>query len=378
MMQLPPCITTSWFLFDIVSLTENIMKMDKLLFVIAAFLITLCDSRTLECIQKTKSCDDIKFANGYKYPFDVSGTATEVYHNQTLIACGSTKPFEIGPEVISMDQQAVVTKSCLNLKVKCIIPDGNKFITEYCMEYKVTENREKPTPWGLIIGIPVAVISIFGMIRILYCCCIHQKKQQEEQQSSDTFSGTFSCLRSGCCLKEGISKSRHHEETEVQGDSRNDLKSQHSVPESSSSNRDVNRPSEQPPDTDTHGRDEYDIEQELTVSRIDPETDGRTAEALRLSARGIQLSNENREQLQECTPGDQTDEGQALLSNMRNAFQGFDLTDETAGLVNKRGFDSDQADRCSSAPVQTKDPLMWSQHPPPKELPPPPKELLYK
>ncbi|XP_044036756.1 uncharacterized protein LOC122868653 isoform X3 [Siniperca chuatsi] len=310
---------------------------DKMTFqthLIPAMIMAFCMGITLGCPQRNLSCNDIKTSDGFKFPYEgPEGSEIFVHYNEIVIAHAllGNHSFTYFNEVMSMDSHSVITRDCRDLQVKCIVPDGEHYVKETCVNYKITEKMKNPDPndlptqWGLIIGVTFVVIAILGIISIL-CCYLSWKKEL-----------------------------KHHRDQEVTVD---DLETQH--------NNGI-RLSEIPSATDPRGSGENDIEEDNTlgsvhVHSIDPKADCKTPQSLSLDRN---LSNEG---IQPPKNGDTSSASnhRAMHRNLRDdpggvndnkgkdivraAIQIFDMTGEAAVLVNKHGFDPDQVSGCSTAP----------------------------
>ncbi|XP_044036752.1 uncharacterized protein LOC122868653 isoform X1 [Siniperca chuatsi] len=348
---------------------------DKMTFqthLIPAMIMAFCMGITLGCPQRNLSCNDIKTSDGFKFPYEgPEGSEIFVHYNEIVIAHAllGNHSFTYFNEVMSMDSHSVITRDCRDLQVKCIVPDGEHYVKETCVNYKITEKMKNPDPndlptqWGLIIGVTFVVIAILGIISIL-CCYLSWKKELKKQQGAATVS-QFSFLRhlwTSISLRKGTSQTDtgetetiHHRDQEVTVD---DLETQH--------NNGI-RLSEIPSATDPRGSGENDIEEDNTlgsvhVHSIDPKADCKTPQSLSLDRN---LSNEG---IQPPKNGDTSSASnhRAMHRNLRDdpggvndnkgkdivraAIQIFDMTGEAAVLVNKHGFDPDQVSGCSTAP----------------------------
>ncbi|XP_078141091.1 uncharacterized protein LOC144539539 isoform X2 [Centroberyx gerrardi] len=354
-----------------------LLQMARLTCLFAFMAIPFCASKEQECLQRNASCEAIKIEEGYQYFWSgPDGTEVEVYYNETLIAHGPF-PYRHTNEVVRMDNNSITTKHCLRkLRLKCIVLNEQNLISEHCFEYEVTDKEAVAStpPWGIIIiaGVAGVVLCIAGILYRHFCI-------------SQTTNPT-----------EGISKAERGEAGPIRSSEVQEIQE---VQEGIRDNLDNQQPGLSP-DSSSFNRDRISI---------DPGTDGKTPEALRLdrnlSNGGTQLSNDREPVDLDCgtlsvpdgntasnhrvmnrnlrddpggpngnkgkdvniknggIPGDRTpdgqslkeqeEEGEPLLSDKRAHIQDLNMTGEPIALVNKRGLDPDPdrdpVNRCSIA-----------------------------
>ncbi|XP_018560074.1 uncharacterized protein LOC108902620 [Lates calcarifer] len=403
-MNIPaPCLRISLnrlpalLLFSPSTRSVSFDKMSFVISIVAVLMITSCVS-PLEYSQRNVSCHDIKTHNGFKFSHECS-TALEIsaYHNETAIATVKNDIFKHLPAVIHMDSTSVVTKECRDLKLICIIRNGDK-VKEIVQILKTTEeNPDEPyVPWSTIICLTLG--GVIGITAVLSCCYISWKKEMKNQQGPATPSGFLRYLVTCCFLRKGISQgpfcpetreTRNHAGSETQEDTNGDLRIQP---------RDISL-IERSSAIESHqsGENEQDGTLEaVCVPSIDSKTDGETPHTHSLDHNwndegiqptkngGISAPGDNRASHHraknrnlrddpggvnynkrkdlvrimeghngcvqfDCGPEVHKTEGQPLLVNRAN-IQASDKTGEAVSLVNKRDFDPDQVSRCSTVP----------------------------
>ncbi|XP_026211099.1 uncharacterized protein LOC113158921 [Anabas testudineus] len=309
-------------------------KMSFHLFLIGIVILPHCVAKTIECTQKNASCDDIKTPRGYRFPYDcVAVIEVNVYSNQTLIANAKTGKQDnlLLNVVLSMDNCSIITRECSDLRIQCIVPNGN-YVKETCEEFKISERmnpdvRDLTTPWGLIIGVLFGAMLVIGIV--MFCGC--WKKKQEPNQGREAQD-----ITAGDC------KNPHSDFSLV----------------------------EIPSVTDPHASGENDLRGNTFgaahVHSIDPKADDKTQQTPGLVCN---IGNEKMQPTKKIskddpggvntvrtlnmnnghTQGDRGPEGQPLLLDQRTAVQCSDMTGEAAALANKSSFNPDQISSSSTA-----------------------------
>ncbi|XP_012726404.2 uncharacterized protein LOC105931992 isoform X2 [Fundulus heteroclitus] len=139
-------------------------------------------SGTTECLLKNTSCSDLRVAEGFRFGYDCpKGSAISVEGtNKTHLAHADKYEQHFDPDIINMDNHSVITKTCQDLTITCIIATNG--LEEKCVSFKtISDSTESPPPqhkWGLewIVAI-VAIPLIF--LYIPYHCW---KKRWRNQQ----------------------------------------------------------------------------------------------------------------------------------------------------------------------------------------------------
>ncbi|XP_033999844.1 uncharacterized protein LOC117493412 isoform X1 [Trematomus bernacchii] len=355
-------------------------------------------SSLIKCLHRNISCNSTMA--GYTFPFSCPAEGeVHVYQNKSKIAVSldGPRPFDYSDEVKNMTSDSVTTRHCRDLYIQCFFTGENKYLTEICVDYKVTEEPEKqdepdPTfpPKKRIVGLCVVV----GLIVIIVVLLCWNKKQYCARKVSQFSTYLCSCLR--ITKREGAQVTRHPAGSGFQENIAGDLEGQQL-------NGDIRLC--EIAATDLDGSVENDIEYDKTlesvhVPSIDREADGRSAPVSsldhNLSCEGVQPTKNgnihapvvikdpnhramngsvrddpggindnngehfvrNEETHNGCAPGCGgpeacENEGHRLLppeSADRQALQPPDMTDEARALVNKAGFESNQPRMCSTAP----------------------------
>ncbi|XP_044186014.1 uncharacterized protein LOC122966098 isoform X1 [Thunnus albacares] len=304
---------------------------------LATMIMQSCYGKTTECHQKNISCPDIKITEGFKFAFAFPGgreiSEISVYDNKTLIAHAAPRKQQCDhlPDVVSMDNGSVVTRHCRDLRVQCIFFDG-QHVAEHCVEYDTTAEKTKTsdlqTPWGLNIGVSVAVLCAVLLIVVLWWCF------KKKQNCVASLLGFFRHLLSCSCHRGGVSQAERGEREE----NGNDSTANGRTPQTLSLDHSLN-----------------DVGIELTKNGDLSAPDVNRASNHRTMNRNVRDDpggvNDTRGQFtvrssERHESQDHVNEGQPLLPNERAAVQDFDMT--AVALVNKHGFHPDQVSRCST------------------------------
>ncbi|KAK5913936.1 hypothetical protein CgunFtcFv8_008418 [Champsocephalus gunnari] len=323
----------------------------------------------IKCLHRNISCNST-MAEGYTFPFSCPAEGdVNVYQNKSNIAASVDGPrrYDYSDEVKSMTSDSVTTRHCRDLHIQCFFTGENKYFTEICVDYKVTEEPEKqdepdPTfpPNNLIVGLCV-VVGLIVVIVVLLCW---KKKQYCAHKVSQFSTYLRSCLR--ITKREGAQGTRHPAGSGFQESIAGDLEGQQL-------NGDISI------DREADGRSApvSSLDHNLSCEGVQPTKNGNTHapvlikdpnhRAMNGSERddpgGINDNNgEHFVRIEEthngCAPGCGgpeacENEGHRLLppeSADRQALQPPDMTDEARALVNKAGFESNQPRMCSTAP----------------------------
>nr|XP_046272209.1 uncharacterized protein LOC124073781 isoform X2 [Scatophagus argus] len=303
-----------------------------------AYLMFLPLSFALECSQRNISCQDIKAPNGFKFKLSngmPGGSEISVFDNQTLIAHGKDQFFQYESSVISMDNDSVTTRDCRDLTIKYIVPDGDHLIKEICMDYNTDKRKNSSFSglsalWGLII-IP-AILAVAVWITCIWIKKSKNKIYQEETEAEETSEMEFeSCGTAENSIEQMATPTCvniHSADPMADGNSLQ-----------SSLDHNLTDGGIQP--SKNGGKSTYNLHRAPDHRdmhrnlRDDPGgvNDNRGGDIL-----GI------REMCNGWTPGP----GHSLLVDQRSAIQGYDITGNTAVLVDKCSFDLDQFSRCST------------------------------
>ncbi|KAK1878188.1 Integrin beta-6 [Dissostichus eleginoides] len=142
-------------------------------------------------------------AEGYTFPFSCPAEDVHVYQNKSKIAVSvdGPRPYDYSDEVKSMTSDSVTTRHCRDLQIQCFFTGENKFLTEICVDYKVTKEPEEPekqdepdptfSPKNLIVALFV-VVGLIVIIVVLFCW---KKKQYCARKASQFSTYLRSCLR---------------------------------------------------------------------------------------------------------------------------------------------------------------------------------------
>ncbi|XP_034075378.1 uncharacterized protein LOC117548310 isoform X3 [Gymnodraco acuticeps] len=317
-----------------------------------------------------------------------------------------TRPYDYSDEVKSMTSDSVTTRHCRDLHIQCFLT-GEKYLTEICVDYKVTgksikcliykqththiyiyiyiyiyitytlqkcvpfylqtekpeepEKQDEPDPTFPPKNLIVVVVGLIVVIVALLCW---KKKQYCACKVSQFSTYLRSCLR--ITKREGAQVTRHPAGSGFQESIAGDLEGQQL-------NGDISI------DREADGRSApvSSLDHNLSCEGIQPTKNGNihapvvikdpNHRAMNGSERddpgGINDNNgEHFVRIEEthngCAPGCGgpeacENEGHRLLppeSADRQALQPPDMTDEARALVNKAGFESNQPRMCSTAP----------------------------
>lgn len=173
-----------------------------------------------DCTQKNVSCNEIKTNHGFKFPHDgPEGSEISVYQNKTLIAfVEASKPIKHTEEVISIDNSSVITRTCQDLHVEHIVPNGPTHIKKICSDFKITDQGKYLDPNDSSSqedhphdGVPpyVIVLILIGIF-IGICMCVSWYVITRRKQKGGA---TVLCCKHavGCLKKTGISPAQMQE-----------------------------------------------------------------------------------------------------------------------------------------------------------------------
>ncbi|KAK2833327.1 hypothetical protein Q5P01_017216 [Channa striata] len=147
------------------------MKSSMCLIIVIA--MTLYISRTLGCLQRNASCENIKTPDGFKFPFNCpAGMEVSAFINDTVAAHADlhAKTYNFSSDVVSMNDSVIVMRQCRDLKIHCVLNNG-PYVDESCENYNVKEVLNHPDlqkPRILKISVSVGVIVVFCITGILF------------------------------------------------------------------------------------------------------------------------------------------------------------------------------------------------------------------
>ncbi|XP_076607758.1 uncharacterized protein LOC143333564 isoform X2 [Chaetodon auriga] len=315
--------------------------------------LVFCIGKSLECLQRNTSCNDIKTINGFKFLHE-GPEGSEVFvsdDQQTVIAHAklANQSFDFTSEVRSMDKHSVITTACRDLKVSCIVHSENGYITEFCLDFKIIGEKMlpggQPTPWNLIIGASSGVlIAALGVIGVL---CY---KTQLGTATVSQFRSLLSCARSGNFQAEREQERAGQGEELSVPDPPEDVSEQDSTLESVlvvSLDHNLNDEEIQPPENGNTMTPEISrATNHRAMHRNLGDDPGGVNDN---KGKDIPREMPNGRTHGDCDEDDEAEE-RALLLCQRADIRGSDMTGEVAALVNKRDFEPDQVSGCSTAP----------------------------
>ncbi|KAM4597848.1 uncharacterized protein ACJ7VT_021411 [Polymixia lowei] len=354
----------------------------KLAFVICSVGLTFCAAQQTARSQRNVSCAEILKKDGYHYAITApNGAEIEASYHQTMIAHRNKEGnWTTGHEVKTTLYNSIITSQCLNLTLKCIIPD-NDLIKEEFLDYIVTdditayeENKREieasTQPWGIIVlSVAGAIIIIIIIIGTAVCyCCIYKPwtSQQREHQRPVTWLRFMNDLVSRCRSRDAISRAERGEGggssggiravqqkihlessllngygiSEADGRTHEVVKVDHSMRGTLQSNEVASQCDRGPSDLKSNAA----LTQRAMNRNHRGDPGGLIQGCSRRNGNNGSDVNKTRETFDDVAPGEQgrgghQNDGQRLLSNNGTTLRDFDMTAEAIPLVNKHGPD---------------------------------------
>ncbi|XP_013877379.1 uncharacterized protein LOC106527138 [Austrofundulus limnaeus] len=304
------------------------------------------------------TCSEIREASGFNFTYGCplqSFLEVEDSNKTSIASYGSANnTSDTLPEVVTINENSIVTKSCRDLKVKCFIYEN--FLEEKSVCFKVIDHlipSSEPKPENydsssdpkrkdiFIIGAIIVIGVSFAALVGWFVCW---KKKQKKQQKSEAVAAFFKYVATCSCFPKADSPEARTQTgsgfqlvttREVENQVRNG-----SIFSQSAENDPleiVSSGDTKAPDITSHSH-HRPMNRNL---RDDPggENGTETRNLIREGDSGQTARKENTE--------DSVTERQQLLSDRRAVDTGLDMTGGAEALVNKAGFD--HVSRCSGA-----------------------------